>query len=981
MGFSSFLLALLLPFVALSYGLPPSATSFEAGRSYTYSYDSQTATGMILQPDAHHSFGLSNPSNSSSQRSLLRIKAVVNLQFKSSDKHQAILQLSGVRIGAARREVDSPASRLQPWSSFEPKDNHADQEKRDQLQLPVGFRYEKGLVSTIVFDGRDMPWSKNFKKAILTLLQINLEKEHDEDEDIKQGKYASDRQHQSTFTLPETTVEGKCPVTYSIDHTHGGMNVSKHVHLRHCSLTSDISFGFDSIKDDVLQRSTTIRYKLAGQDPTQYGIQRVKAYSHYLFTSPEWSYSSTEQPKDAIQPLLQTNVVSELHFRGSQPSSTNFNQPPGGEEESETLLLNTAESIKEKRLFMYGDADQQLGKRGRQWRGGNTNETPHYAHPAFFKEKERVDQARIVINKILSQSAFEQTKGISTQAVVYIGQLVELLRKCSVKEIEAIYVKYSGDETTAESLTNTPAYGRQNEKARQIVDDCLAAAGTRNALAAFVLKAVMGSIHSSPSDDQAKIMVELCQSSVVNGDSIAKQSCWLTTGALIEEVCRPRPEAMRKQLGNGNDKMCSSAKKEFYVQTLVQNYKSATTTSDKIVALKVIGNAGLDMIPEIDQILQSVPDQDKQLATILQVHALDALRRLRKHMPKKVARFVLPIVLDKKEKSSVRISAFWQLMGCQPVEKSTIDQLIYMLKEEDHSAQLYSFIYTTFETMAASREFSQMHIAKYLTKVMQELPPMYERSRILSMRLNSKQNPMGNPLAINFANIGSHTSLLPLFTSIGLGSPAQSLQKTLPHMVTLCRTASSSATFKRAWSSAKSQTENQQEKCSAWIRSSVHLLYSHGRHRPVLLVADETYLAKLLKQMPENDGLQTSKNIKCNLVLSVGEKWAQIPTSSGLVLKFGHSLPAMASVNGRVQVKSASAASLRLKFQVQPTVRVAHIHTMEVVSPIVAAGVENMQSVETNYPIDLEVESVALTEENESGLRFTFNTPRLQPKK
>ena len=49
-------------------------------------------------------------------------------------------------------------------------------ERLAELRLPVMFNYEQGVVSDLVLDGQEKPWSANIKKGILNLLQVNLAK-------------------------------------------------------------------------------------------------------------------------------------------------------------------------------------------------------------------------------------------------------------------------------------------------------------------------------------------------------------------------------------------------------------------------------------------------------------------------------------------------------------------------------------------------------------------------------------------------------------------------------------------------------------------------------------------------------------------------------------------------------------------------------------------------------------------------------------
>ena len=55
---------------------------------------------------------------------------------------------------------------------FEPKVIPA--KKKEFLQLPCNFVYADGVIERIRYQQRDEDWSKNIKRAVLNMIQVNL---------------------------------------------------------------------------------------------------------------------------------------------------------------------------------------------------------------------------------------------------------------------------------------------------------------------------------------------------------------------------------------------------------------------------------------------------------------------------------------------------------------------------------------------------------------------------------------------------------------------------------------------------------------------------------------------------------------------------------------------------------------------------------------------------------------------------------------
>lgn len=200
---------------------------FRQGHEYTFAYNSQICTGLQQDP--------TTSGESAKQKSATRIQAQAKIQFHS-DRH-ATLRLEQIRLGQLNDRVEDP-KRVQPMGMFEQKRIEAD--KRRELEQPCSFTYEDGVVVRVQFHPEDSTWSKNIKRSVLNLIQLNLkqnnaqgvraveqigqqpQKGQNSQEQLRQQQQQQmgsmqQRKFTKTFTQPEITIEGECQTTYTIN--------------------------------------------------------------------------------------------------------------------------------------------------------------------------------------------------------------------------------------------------------------------------------------------------------------------------------------------------------------------------------------------------------------------------------------------------------------------------------------------------------------------------------------------------------------------------------------------------------------------------------------------------------------------------------------------------------------------------------------------------------------------------------------------
>lgn len=72
---------------------------------------------------------------------------------------------------------------MKPMRSFEQK--AISEEQRRQMQLPAQIHIQNGLVKSINFHEEDVAWSKNVKRGVVNLIQVNLQRRNADDTDYE----------------------------------------------------------------------------------------------------------------------------------------------------------------------------------------------------------------------------------------------------------------------------------------------------------------------------------------------------------------------------------------------------------------------------------------------------------------------------------------------------------------------------------------------------------------------------------------------------------------------------------------------------------------------------------------------------------------------------------------------------------------------------------------------------------------------------
>uniref|UniRef100_A0A183C2D0 Vitellogenin n=1 Tax=Globodera pallida TaxID=36090 RepID=A0A183C2D0_GLOPA len=962
---------------------------------YTFIYNAQIASGLQSEEN------VANPQ----QKAITRVQCLAKIQF-ASERHGQ-LQLQQCRAGQQNEQMSEPQE-MQPIEAFE--------QTKLQLQQPCQFSYSDGVVERVQCQ-QDEDWSKNFKKAVLNMIQLNLKRNSAQKEPKQQSteQYTWETKMGKTFTTPEITLEGECQTTYTINKARAEQqySVTKTINFKKCQKIADVAKGFQTeqpqaqcahcqqywaqqqdeqnlhanaaqqqqqneeqhpcakcdpkeVKENELDRSTVIRCRIQGEPTEQYALNGCELRSQYV-------YRNSKSADGNYGAAMQTVVTATLQALDVQLKQQQI--PAISANDEETLLYSNGKDVDEKRFYRNGDENF----------GTNGKDSP-------FARVPKVQQAVQALNKLV-QNMQDKQKGIDQQAPIQQQRLVEMLRMCTQQELKQVEQQCPG--TTAQ----------QREQCKQIVVIALAQCGTMNCVAelakriknkqvpkAVVVQALL-SLNQlpAPSDGILDEMEQLCKSEAVNSQPMPKQSCWLTFGALVNEVCQHKTEKNAQecvgssancvQSGFYEKDQCPTEKKQKYKEAMLAVYQNHGCIFDKAVALGALGNAGLhNALNDLEKILKN-PQEPR----VVRVMAIDATRRLGVEMPRKVRNVLLPVFLNTREQPQLRIAAFANLLNAQ-TEPQVVDQLMFAIAREPNK-EVQSYAYRTMKTLAKSQNPNEKRIAKHIKSALKMANVDEQQLRYSGKWQFSLYNAKEREGAfISLARAVSSRSALPAYAHAQLDSHfndqyqlsnvKQQQQQTRAQRQNLqystkLRSIYEDLGIKNRRSlfydnemdgSTKIGTYQQQN-----IKPFVMLCLRSNNVDKAFLALDENIMEEQTRKMlngqeKANWALLFGQGQQLNTAIlqNLNEKEAKIPTSAGVPLRILNSMPILANIEGQLKIKTESARltsplGFQLDINAKASARMAQIQKMELWTPFAASGVECVRSVQVNLPLQGEL--------------------------
>lgn len=714
--------------------------AFRSGKEYRFIYNGQLLTGI--------------PS-SSRQHSGSRFQALVSLVFQTQDT--VLMQITHMRMGKLNRPLPNPREIL-PFAVF--KDAPISQELLERLQAPVKFTFRQGVISDIVFDGIEQPWSANIKRGIFNLLQVNLGRQGQiqNSETLNLNEFSSNTfsPQMDFFRVMEPTLEGECETAYTVVQEPNRfvarqqpvLNVTKSINFENCLRRPEMKYNWRfqsfcptceqkfSQQDKFLKSSSIFQFNITGTQDS-FLIERARAESQYVVV-----------PFNEEGNVIVTYVNQTLVLVQAGPVQTripDLQQPV--ESDTDMIYSQDWDTLREK-FFLQGDEE--------------------FLEQTNFANVDKVQFVSTILRRLLNQ----MRESVQDEAPEQFSQLVKVFRFLNAAEIERVWKNF---------YINTPTdfTPEEHKKVKSFIIDAVAFAGTKDCVFFLVQKiksrqiqpflaslAIKSFINIQVvSQEMIDELFTLAESEVCRRNFFLKQSVFLTIGSLMNALCRPSADrlALEQTLQNPESFFCPRELKQRYVEDLFNRFRSAKQFEDKILFLRTISNAGLDLsVFELEKIIKNVqPYQDYSF--YFKAEAILALRQLQDIMPRKIQRILMPVFMNRNLTPELRIVATYQIFKTLP-ERAILDQIANRLFSEP-SRQVLSFVFTYMNTISNSsipceRKFAQdMKLAMRHSRFVEFAFNMGYSKAIHRSFYNERYN-LG--LGVSVFNFFSNTSYIPI---------------------------------------------------------------------------------------------------------------------------------------------------------------------------------------------------------------------------
>jgi len=647
--------------------------AFETGKEYKFVYNGQILSG-IPGSDRQHSGS--------------RIQAVVVVQFQSEQR--VVLQLTNIRIAKANRDITNPRKTL-PFRVFE--EVELDTAHEEKLKKPIFFSYTNGLVHDISFDHGEVPWSSNIKRGILNLLQVNLKEHHkigtetahqrntirsSESSESASASHESNELIQSEkwrfYRTVEKTLEGECETDYSVtsrpwryaETNTPVLNVTKSINFEKCVKRPQIKYNWrfadycptcePKYQEDekFLKSSTVMKFNITGTS-NKFMIESAEAESQYTFV-----------PMSEDANVINTYVVQRLEIVHTSQIHTQV-QHSGQTIPSDSDMIYTVDwDVMKEKFFMEGD--QSFLSR-----------TPYSQIPNKVN----------IVAELLQKLVTSMSEHVEQQAPQWFSRLVTVLRMASKTEIEQIHQKFY--ENVHEKFTP-----EEHKKIKEILESANAIAGTKDSIAHLiklirekripewqasqVLRQMMSVrvVSEQMLHDLRSLCVESTHSTRF-AQHYVKQACWLTYGSFANALCTPTEDQWAIEQKVRSDKLCPPSLKEQIVKTLFDQLERSEQWEDKLILIKAISNAGMDM--SVFRLEKIIKNSGKRYPVFLRVEAMLALKNLRDQMPRKIQKMLIPVFTNIRDHPEVRTTALYEILNTQP-DRPVLEMIAKLINTE-----------------------------------------------------------------------------------------------------------------------------------------------------------------------------------------------------------------------------------------------------------------------------------------------------------
>jgi hypothetical protein len=944
--------------------------AFRSGREYHFFYNGQLSTGIA---------------GASKQHSANIIQSVVIVAFKN--QNHVLMRLQNIRMGKLNREIPNPR-KIMPFDAFETVE--IEQHLKQKLERVVKFTYTGGLVHDVVFDAQEDPWSANIKRGVLNLLQVNLQQQRrlDTQEDVKltngrrDVRRGTEDEKANFYRVMEQTLEGECETLYTIQQQPNNrrtnspvLNVTKSINFEKCNKRPQIKYNFrfadncpgcESKYNDnekFLKSSTVAKYNITG-DKQAFLIESARIDSEYVFV-----------PFNEEANAIVTYVNQTLVLVKTGPAQQSLTEPQNPVESDSDMIFTLDWDVAYEKFHMNGD-----------------HQMSHKLLLESFQGLNIVELAKKFLQKILEKMSKEQ---LDDDILQHYLRLIHVMRGMKEDELEQIVSIHSNEM-----------------KLKTVIPQALGNCGTKTCTKILVKKirqgeitplrgafAVKGLLHNRVvSPDIINELIQLADSDKARESPHLKRNCWLVVGSLINALCTENEDQLALETKEKSEKLCPRELKDQYVKTLFSKLRQATNWQDKVMMLKTIGNAGLDLsIFELEKIIRQ--QDSTQHPMHVRFEAILALRQLKDSVPKKIQRILMPIIMNRREYPTIRSTASYILLQTMP-ERSILDQLAHTLVNEP-SHQFGAFLYTQMQSYANSTNPCEKQLAadmKLALRHAKKISAGFGYSRMFHWSMHNEQEKLGldfdaDAVYSNISSIPRHVGLALHANGLGFWQKylatlnffneglepliRQYFDSEVADLFTTGSNGNSDEILTRHPRSVNTRYPHQDEMndiFSKHLKVRARDYSQEHENEPKAYVSaafkgqSTTYIPitkEFIQQLIQDSGsnvrqieqkLRQGLPIDYTTIVEVHDMQYKIPTTLGMPLIVTMKAPIAWNLKGTLKTSMESSKTVKIVAQLKPSAVAQVLCKIQAWTPILSTGVSIKSKAKLFVPIDARVE-------------------------
>ncbi|KJH41555.1 lipoprotein amino terminal region [Dictyocaulus viviparus] len=901
---------LLLIFVGVSVAIQHSLNlvPFKPRNEYVYRFEGNVYSGVPFSNDG----------------SVARIQAMVHMQ--TIDDRIIVLKLKNIRLLTAEnervRDIDEMKHRIMSKQHLE------------LLEMPVRFSYKNGMIGDIQFSEQDEEWSKNVKRSIINMLQINLQK-IGKIEDVYMDKELMTRDN-DFFKVNERTIEGDCEVAYTIVKMEdSSTEVTKSVNFDKCTQRPQVKYSFrhmtkcnDCEKVDTFEPSTVYTYRLSND-----GLKSVQVVSVYTITIEN-------------QPIMKTEIRAKLTLDAITQIMQWFESVNG---RIESLVYSNQMEKHIERFYMYGD---------------NAEVLPY----------ERVTEKIQAIRKIIDELKMQKENDFETTDM--LSRLVPILRMCSLDELSVIH---------------SEIYTRNDKRMKAIIEHSLAIAGTKNTIThllrhvekqnmkTYRIVSILKSIQETPypSSNTVEELLRFSDSNIVKRSPVVRQTIWLAIGSVMRGVVG---DTMDEKLLMENRREL----KQRYLNILLKQYEKADDIYEKVLYLKSLANAGIDLsVYELEKIIMN-----KNEETAVRMEAIDALRLFKNSMPRKTKAILLPMYKNRAEQPELRMAALVRIMHTLPNQPVVI-QIISTMEREPNQ-QVAAFTYNLLNSFVRSTHSCYKKLANDIRPFLAisrnkrdwrmlsstyKFIPMFTENLMSGINFEfatifGKQSSWPKEMMISADTVISgmwNKYLLQL--GLSQQNIEQMINKVTQKLIRMEKNTQSMTHGRRIRDSLtllRSLAQKLNIRPRVISDKTAHAMF-YVRYKEMdyaVLPLDEKIIDDILEKYIKNGKLEKKEldylfnrdpEFQLHMLTYFYENIRKVPTTLGLSITMKDIQPTVGSAEGTFTFEKIS-SGVRIHLDTSPSIASMQTSEMKLWNPIFEQGVKTVRSIEARLPIDFDVE-------------------------